>query len=132
MEWHEQTPASLDERSDEPKTAPRMTPENKEEDLRTALHQALMSDPPQKVLVIGTMKNKKSCPQPPGLEFMDEKSLSTSKTLPSAMSVLVFLTSINHKSWWKMGDAPEGVTVFSQVSGNQLRRVLKGLCNRNR
>ena len=117
-----------DESGDETKAVLRRTPENKEDDLRTALREALMSNSPEKVLVIGTMKNKKSCPKPTGLEFKDERSLSTAKTLPSSMKVLIFLTSINHKSVWKMeGKVSEEVTVFSQVSGNQLRRMLNDL-----
>jgi len=117
-----------DESGDETKAVLRRTPENKEDDLRTALREALMSDPPRKVLIIGTMKNKKSCPSPEGVRFMDEKSLATAKTLPTSFEVLVFLTSINHKSTFKMQEnIPEGVKVFSLVSGNQLRSVLKNL-----
>src|SRR3990167_2070783 len=105
----------------------RRLPENKDEELRAALRQALGPDG-QGVLVVGTMHNKKSCPTPPGLKFMDDKEFSATKTPPSALGVLVLLTSSAHKVTDRAKTRlPDRVQVFSQISGNQLRRALKDL-----
>ena len=105
----------------------RRLPENKDEELRAALRQALGPDG-QGVLVVGTMHNKKLCPTPPGLKFMDDKEFSATKTPPSAFGVLVLLTSSAHRVTDKTKiHLPDGVRVFSQISGNQLRRALKSL-----
>ena len=107
-------------------SAPRKLPENKDAELRAALQAALASD--RGVLVAGTMCNKKDCPTPPGLRWLDEKELTAAKTLPTSSGLVIILTSTHHKTSMKLkANLPEGTQCFDQVSVNQVRRALKNL-----